>query len=235
MTTPFLTAEWRNLLMLNFTVHPALLAPHVPRGTRLDSQDGCTYVSLVAFQFLGTRVLGVGIPLHRNFEELNLRFYVRRELPMEVRRGVVFLKEVVPRLAIALIARALYNEPYSALPMRSRVSGSPPAVEYQWRVGGTWHTVAARATGHGGVPDPDSHAAFITEHYWGYTRQRDGGTLEYRVTHPRWLAWDAHLSGMPALEPLYGSALGDSIKTPTSVFIAAGSPVSVYRGVRLEP
>jgi len=109
--------------MLNYAVDPALLAPYVPDGTVLDAHGGITYVSLVAFQFEHTRVLGIPVPLHRDFEELNLRFYVRREHQGEVRRAVVFIREVVPRRAIALIARALYNEPYIALPMRHRTGG----------------------------------------------------------------------------------------------------------------
>src|SRR5215813_5126105 len=102
---PFLTAEWRNLLMVNFDVDPELLRPHVPAGTALDFHEGRTFLSLVAFQFLDTRVMGVPVPRHRNFEELNLRFYVRREVGGQVRRGVVFLKEVVPRYAVAWLAR----------------------------------------------------------------------------------------------------------------------------------
>ena len=234
MRGPFLTAEWRDLLMVNFAVDPLLLAPHVPAGTRLDAHDGVTYVSLVAFRFVDTRVLGLSVPWHHTFEELNLRFYVRRERAGELRRGVVFLKEVVPRRAIAFAARAVYNEPYEALPMRHRVTAEPPTVEYGWRIGGTWQSVAARARGPGAVPAEGSHEEFITEHYWGYTRQRDGGTVEYRVDHPRWRVWPAELSQLPPLHTLYGAALGDALKRPASACIADGSAVSVHLGTRLE-
>ena len=74
----FLTAEWKQLLMLNFAVDPALLRPFLPAGTEIDSFEGRTYVSLVGFQFNDTRVAGFAIPFHRSFEEVNLRFYVRR-------------------------------------------------------------------------------------------------------------------------------------------------------------
>ncbi|MES2569397.1 MAG: DUF2071 domain-containing protein, partial [Verrucomicrobiota bacterium] len=118
MNKPFLTAEWRHLAMLNFATDPALLRPLVPAGTELDEFGGTTYLSVVGFLFLKTRVLGAGFPFHRDFEEVNLRFYVRRKVGGEWRRGVVFIREMVPRQIIALIARVVFGEPYSALPMR---------------------------------------------------------------------------------------------------------------------
>src|SRR5215831_8739585 len=112
---PFLTAEWRMLAMLNYVVDPAMVADLVPRGTEFDSFDGRTYISLVGFRFERARVRGLWIPFHSDFDEVNLRFYVRRVLEGEVRRGVVFIREVVPRWAIAATARRTYNEPYVAL------------------------------------------------------------------------------------------------------------------------
>lgn len=231
---PFLTAEWRDLLMVNFAVKPSLVEPHAPAGTRLDAHDGITYVSLVAFRFVDTRVRGLRVPGHHAFEELNLRFYVRREQAGELRRGVVFLKEIVPRRAIAWIARAVYNEPYVALPMRHTITGVPPRVEYGWRIRGHWHGIAGRSIGPGAVPVAGSREEFITEHYWGYTRQRDGGTLEYRVEHPRWTVWPAELTELPPLAPLYGETFAAALTRPVSAFIADGSPVSVDLGVRVE-
>ena len=134
----FLTAEWRDLAMLNFEIAPDALAPYVPAGTELDSWNGKMFVSAVGFLFQKTRVLGIPVPFHRDFEEVNLRFYVRRKASGEWRRGVVFIKEIVPRRAIAAIARACYNENYVALPMSHRiekVSGGTKAVCYSWRFG----------------------------------------------------------------------------------------------------
>src|ERR1019366_2269892 len=124
-TGPFLPAAWHNLAMINYEVEAAVLQPYVPAWTTLDSWQGQYFASLVGFQFLNTKVLGLPIPFHRNFEEVNLRFYVRREVGGEVRRGVVFIRELVPRQAIALVARAIYNEPYLALPMRHTVALEP--------------------------------------------------------------------------------------------------------------
>lgn len=221
--------------MINYAVDPALLAPLVPAGTVLDAHDGTTWLTLVGFRFVDTRVLGVRVPLHHGFEELNLRFYVRREERGETRRAVVFVREVVPRRAIALIARFFYNEPYIAAPMLHLVGGDPPHVEYAWRLDGSWHTIAARGEGEGEVPAPGSLEEFITEHYWGYTRQRDGGTLEYRVEHPRWKVWRARLTTNPGrLDLLYGGDFAEAMREPASVFIADGSVITVFRGQRVS-
>ena len=171
----------------------AVTFPPAPSSTRIGGA-ACTS-SVVAFRFLGTRVLGLPTSGHRDFEEMNLRFYVRRENGGETRRAVVFIRELVPRRAIAAVARAIYNEPYTALPMRSRGGRRlrrPGGVEYAWSLGGRWHTLAARAEGPGGaVPAAGSQEEFITEHYWGYTRQRDGTTVEiHEVRHPRWRVWE---------------------------------------------
>jgi hypothetical protein len=104
--------------MLNYVVDPRLLAPLVPPATEIDFENGETFLSVVGFLFLDTRLLGLPIPLHRDFEEVNLRFYVRRKSADTWRRGVVFIRELVPRRAIALIARTCYGENYIALPMK---------------------------------------------------------------------------------------------------------------------
>jgi uncharacterized protein YqjF (DUF2071 family) len=220
--------------MLNYEVEPRLLVPLVPAGTELDRHGGLVFLSVVAFRFLNTRIRGFAIPWHRDFVELNLRFYVRREVDGQVRRGVVFIREVVPRLAIAAIARMVYNEPYVSLPMRSRVDPSPPAVRYEWYVGGRWQTLRARSESEPVIPAAGSHEEFITDHAWGYTRQRDGGTVEYQVEHERWGVRPARDIGIDAdLGTLYGDALGAALTTPDSAFIVDGSPVRVYRPIRL--
>ena len=239
VTRPFLTAEWHNLVMLNYAVEPSLLEPFVPHGTVLDAWQGVTYVSLVGFLFADTRLLGIPLPWHRTFQEVNLRFYVRRQVGDEVRRGVTFIKEIVPRRAIATTARVIYNEPYVALPMRHafgamRDDGVPAHVEYGWRSVGDWCTLRADPVGNGRPAQHGSQEEFITEHYWGYTRQRDGTTVEYRVEHPRWRVWavtGAAISG--DLLALYGPALATILRAPpASAFLAVGSPVVVHPPVR---
>jgi hypothetical protein len=237
---PLLSAEWRDLVMLNFVVDEAVLEPLVPFGTELDRWRDRALVSVVGFRFTDTRVLGTAIPFHRDFPEVNLRFYVRRRLPDgEVRRGVVFVRELVPRLAVALVARWAYNEPYRAVPMRSTAPDArvdaPGSITYKWRAGKRWQRVGATPVGTPLVPEPASEAAFITEHYWGYTRQRDGSTKEYQVAHPVWCVWEA---GHPDLDAdvadVYGAPFVPALsRPPASALIAEGSPVLVYAPRRL--
>jgi len=219
--------------MLNYAVDPALLAGRVPAGTELDLWEGTTYASVVGFLFLRTRVLGVGIPFHRDFEEVNLRFYVRRKGPEGWRRGVVFVKEIVPRAAIAATARLVYGENYVAMPMRHRVE--PGRVEYGWRHAGRWSSLRADRVGEARPLEPGSEAEFIAEHYWGYARQRSGGTVEYAVEHPRWNAWKAEGASLDAdVAALYGEEFAGALSgPPRSAFIADGSPIVVRKGVRI--
>ncbi len=235
----FLTAEWRNLVMLNYETEPTLLQPRVPVGTELDSWQGRTYVSVVGFQFLHTRVWDLAIPFHRHFEEVNLRFYVRRKTPDGWRRGVVFIKEIVPRAAIASIARLFYNEPYIALPMSHQIeflNGEVKSARYSWRQGE--HEQAVKIITRGAAQEllADSEAEFITEHYWGYTTQRDGTTMEYQVEHPRWRVYEAAEATFNCdVANLYGHNFVPCLKAkPVSAFLAEGSTVTVYQGKRIS-
>ncbi len=236
---PFLTARWEHLVLLNYEVDPALLRPLVPQGTELDFWHGRCLASLVGFRFVDTRLLGIPIPGHRHFDEANLRFYVRRKGDDGVwRRAVVFIRELVPRWAIATIARLVYNEPYLAVPMSHEVRVTPDTggtVAYGWRYRGASFALRVEASGPAEPLVPGSEAEFITEHYWAYTRQRDGGTLEYQVEHPPWQVWAPKAATFTGPgELLYGSAFGPILAhPPASAFLALGSPVVVHKGVRL--
>lgn len=232
-TGAFLTAEWRHLAMLNYVVDANLLERRVPRGTELDLWEGRAYVSVVGFLFLRTRVLGIAVPFHRDFEEINLRFYVRRRGPEGWRRGVVFVKEIVPRRAIAGVARWVYNENYVARAMRHRVDRD--GVEYEWREGAQWNRIRAATPGEAVALRAGSEEEFITEHYWGYARQRDGGCVEYRVEHPPWRVWQARdVEFSCDVERVYGREFAQHLRAkPASAFVADGSDVVVRRGVRI--
>jgi uncharacterized protein YqjF (DUF2071 family) len=237
MRSPFLTAEWRGLAMLNYEIDPAVLQPFVPAGTELDSFGGKTYASMVGFHFRRTRVRGVPIPFHINFEEVNLRFYVRRKVAGETRRGVVFVKELVPRHAIAWLARWFYNENYIAVPMshRNNKYGLDRRVTYGWRFAGQENSIDMRVDTVPFLPRENSLEAFITEHYWGYVRQRDGSTVEYQVEHPRWRVWTALEAAFTCdIGALYGKAFAPFLSVaPASAFLAEGSAVAVYPGARI--
>jgi uncharacterized protein YqjF (DUF2071 family) len=232
----FLTAEWRNLLMLNYAVNPALLQPSVPAGTELDSFEGQTYVSLIGFEFNRTRVAGLFIPLHRSFEEVNLRFYVKRDN----RRGVVFLRELVPRFAVAAIARLFFGENYQSVSMQHRIESSADdgfvGATYSWDTGRNRCSMQAEAEAAPFLPPEGSLAQFITEHYWGYAAQRDGSCLEYEVQHPRWLARNARCSAFSGdATKFYGAEFAKIlIRPPDSAFLAEGSTVTVFKGSRID-
>jgi uncharacterized protein YqjF (DUF2071 family) len=238
---PFLTAEWRDLVLLNYDAPATLLEPLVPRGTALDYFEGRLLVSVVGFLFRKTRVRGLPVPFHQTFEEVNLRFYVRRVTDRgEIRRAVVFVRELVPRAAVAWVARAVYHEPYWAVPMDHRIDRSggqlhPLEVEYRWVIAGTGYSLGGRLAGPPEELVRPSEAEFVTEHYWGYTRQRDGGTLEYEVRHPSWPV--APLSEFAFLGDsgrLYGPDWSPVLTAaPRSAFYATGSAVEVFPGRRL--
>jgi uncharacterized protein YqjF (DUF2071 family) len=227
---PFLTAQWRNLVILTYAVDPARIIDLVPAGTTLDWWHRQAFVSLLAFQFLNTKVLGTPIPFHQDFEEVNLRFYVRRSTDEGVRPGVVFIRELVPRPFVGGMARLLYREPYQVVPMRSKVSpGPPPDVEYQWDYKGHWCTVAAVGEGAGREPAPGSLEEFLTERHWGYNGEKGKDTLEYRVDHPRWNIWHPeNLRVDYNAETLCGLDLAPQLERPISVLIADGSAVTIH-------
>lgn len=223
--------------MLNYEVDPAVLQPHLPPGTEVDTWQGKTLVSVVGFLFLDTRVLGVAVPFHRNFEEVNLRFYVRRADVAQAPRGVAFVKEIVPRPAIAWTARLAYGERYVSMPMQHLLgyrAGLPTLVEYRWRFRGRWQRLGVTPVGGAQPMASGSEEEFIAEHYWGYARRR-GGTVEYAVEHPPWRVWQVGESWLECdVAELYGPDFAPFLHAaPSSAFLAEGSAVVVRQGRRL--
>ena len=235
----FLSAEWRNLVMLNYEVDRKLLNDYVPPGTVLDSFDGRTYISLVGFQFRRTKLFGsLPIPFYTDFDEVNLRFYVCRKEGNEERRGVVFVAEIVPKWVVAQVARLAYGENYICLPMENHISadGASTTAEYAWQLDGAWLKLYAYASV---APRPVHNGSleqFITEHYWGYSTRRKGHSLEYRVSHVPWKVCTSTTAGLEGdATPLYGPELGKVLqRRPDSAFIADGSPVVVFRAKKIR-
>ncbi|MEM9525935.1 MAG: DUF2071 domain-containing protein [Bacteroidota bacterium] len=228
----FLTAQWRKLAFANYPVDPALLEPYVPFGTELDFWGGNCYLSLVGFMFTDVKLLGVPIPFHTEFEEVNIRFYVRRKTEDGWRRGVVFVKEIVPKAAITFVANTVYGENYQTLPMRhawGETAAGQPTVAYEWKKANRWQsfrlTTEAKT-----IPITDSsEEEFITEHYWGYAAVTEYFSNEYEVTHPRWELYPVidHLIDVD-FGLVYGSEFAFlNEQTPTSVFLAEGSAITV--------
>jgi len=237
---PFLTAEWRHLAMLNFEIAGEVLEPLAPPGTVIDTYKGTAYLSVLGLVFLDTRIKGVPIPFHRNFEEVNLRFYVRHLAGNEWRRGVVFIKEIVSSVAVATTARVAYNENYVVMEMGHRVEKVHDSdrllVAYRWRLREKWNHLQAIAEGEAHIPAPGSFEEFITDHHWGYTRQRDGSCIEYQVEHPVWpVRHAAEYVFECDVAAMYGEQFAGALSVaPGSAFIMDGSAVSVYPGRTCE-
>jgi len=221
--------------MLSYEIDPGVLRPFVPAGTELDDWNGQTFVSVVGFMFLDTRVLGVRFPWHSNFEEVNLRFYVRRKGSEGWRRGVVFIKELVPRFAIAWVARTYYGENYVALPMQHSMGNpdgpGPRRVSYSWWFEDRENMLELTVAGDGQLAAAGSMEEFVTEHYWGYARRKNGATTEYRVEHPRWQVFPAEGARLVCdVAGLYGQTFVEFMRSPVSAFLADGSQVVVHKG-----
>lgn len=258
MGKTFLTAEWRRLAMANYVVPESLLMPYLPHGTELDRYQGRCYVSLIGFMFQEVRLKGFRIPFHSEFEEVNLRFYVRRTGEDGAnRRGAVFLSELVPRGAITLVANTLYGEKYATVAMRHKwrsapgelsggggsgdegsggeASGGELSVRYEWRQKGRWFGLGVEASAAAQAIGVGSEEEFITEHYWGYTKLRSGRTSEYEVAHPRWEVYPVKRF---TIDVDFGVVYGNEFawlnaEQPGSVLLAEGSEVAVLGGRRL--
>jgi uncharacterized protein len=233
----FLTAEWRKLVMANYVVQPEILKPYLPDGTELDFFHGQCYVSLVGFNFVNTRVGGIAIPFHRDFEEVNLRFYVRYLHNKQWRRGVVFIKEIVPRFAITFVANSLYGEKYETMQMGHVWVQDEKSltIKYLWKKN-NWNSISVTASLTASALESGTEAEFITEHFWGYTRVKINVTSEYEVVHPSWNLYPVNGHEIQVnFEEIYGDHFAFlSRENPSSVFLAEGSEIEVKAGRKIS-
>lgn len=232
MSKPFLTAAWKKLVLANYSVDPSILKPYLPSGVELDTFNGIHYVSLVGFMFRDTAVMGMKIPFHINFPEVNLRFYVRYNDNGQWKRGVVFLSEIVPKYAVAFIANRIYKENYRRMPMRvtERVDPHRINTSYEWQFNGSWNQLAVSAANQPVPLQPGSEAEFITEHFWGYAKYTEAKASEYQVAHPRWDTYTVNTHTIQCdFKALYGDAFSAlNTAEPVSIFFAEGSKIAVY-------
>jgi uncharacterized protein YqjF (DUF2071 family) len=236
MARVFLTAEWRKLAMANYIVDPALLQRYLPYKTELDQWNNACYVSLVGFMFINTRLLGFRIPFHSTFEEVNLRFYVRYIDAAGWKRGVVFIKEIVPKRALTFVANSIYKENYETMPMMHRweTNDHNLTVEYRWKLK-EWNSLEVQCDREAITIAEGSEEKFITEHYWGYTSVGEQRTSEYGVEHPRWKVYPVQDY---AIHVGFGNVYGNQFEflkneTPASVFLAEGSEIIVRQGSKI--
>jgi uncharacterized protein len=240
-STPFLKAAWRHLVMLHYKIDPGVLQGLVPAGTHLDLWNDHAFVSVVGFRFLHTRILSLPVPFHQDFDEINLRFYVKRQVHGETRHGVVFIREAVALPTIAFAAKATYNEPYVVLPTRHHVdmddaeTGKAGFARYQWKED-DWYTLEAETQGLPSTLEPGTLDEFLSQRHWGYTRQRDGGTIEYEVVHPRWRYWSPGIYRLECdIARMYGPQFVPALTgKPALATLVEGSAVTLFMGRRLS-
>lgn len=229
----FLTAEWRKLAIANYEIDSKILKNYIPNKTEIDLWNNTCYVSLVGFMFLNTKVKGIKIPFHINFEEVNLRFYVKYKSGYEWKRGVVFIKEIVPKPVLTFVANNVYKEHYDTMPMEHtwNTNSDSLEVEYKWK-NKDWNSLKVIADKSlfdfkaGGEED------FISEHYWGYTKTGDDITSEYRVEHPKWQFYNVKDY---SIKVDFGETYSEEFKflnttKPKSVFLSEGSEIAVKDG-----
>ena len=234
MSSTFLSAEWRKLLVFNYEVDKSVLDKYLPANTELDLWNNTCYISLVGFMFLNTKLKGIKVPLHVNFEEINLRFYVRHK----EKRGVVFIKEIVPKRALTFVANTLYKENYQTLSTSHKWIDEDDNlfVEYCWNPNNLMNIISANTSSVSVEILPESEAEFIFEHYWGYTKISENKTSEYEVQHPRWNVYSIKDHSIQVdFKNTYGEdfAFLNSEK-PVSVFLAEGSEIRVMQGTQLK-
>jgi uncharacterized protein len=236
MQTTFLQAEWKKLAMANYCVDKKFLQKYLPHKTEIDLWEDNCYVSLVGFMFLNTRLKGFRIPFHSDFEEVNLRFYVRYKEDHVWKRGVVFIKEIVPRPALTFVANKFYGEKYETMPMKHLWSADSDSlfIEYHWKKK-KWNSIKIKADKTETEISDGSHEEFITEHFWGYTFIGQNKTSEYGVEHPRWKIYPVKEF---SIDVDFGNVYGADFnflqkEKPRSVLLAEGSEILVKTGIYL--
>ena len=238
MKTHFLRAEWNNLIMANYVVPKELLHPYVPYKTELDFFEGDTYLSLVGLMLLNTKINGFSIPFHINFEEVVLRFYVKYNDRGLWKKGVVFIKEIVPKKGISFMANNLYGEKYATMKMNHfhLDKGNYLETGYEWWNNNKWNKLTVQTIKKSDPIGKGSLEEVVADYYWIYSKQSDIKTYEYEVEHPVW-------ETLKVIDNLvdcdFGSLYGDEFSflnstKPKTVFMTKGSEVKVHRKRILE-
>jgi uncharacterized protein YqjF (DUF2071 family) len=236
MSATFLTANWEKLIMINYEVEENVLLPYVPIGTVLDTFEGKHFVSIVGFLFLNTAVFKVKWPFHTNFEEVNLRFYVKRQEGEKIKRAAVFIKEIVPKRMITWLANSIYNENYERMPMKHSLTQKTKEnqLEYAFKKNNVWNKILVNYAIEGELAKTNSIEEFISEHYWGYAKGKNL-TTEYEVQHPKWnihhvIKSDINIDFKTVFGNQFQELNGQNFH---SIFVADGSAISVLKGKKI--
>ncbi len=227
----FLKADWENIIMVNYEIDPNLLRNYLPNGVEIDLFENKCYISLVGFMFKNTKIFNVPIPKLGTFEEINLRFYVKRTEGDKVKRGVVFINETIPYRLVAWVANKLYHEHYSVVPTKHRETKNTIAnsIKFEWLKHLKWNSIEVTHSNELNQMEPNSLEEFIYEHYYGFTKVSDSNTEEYKLQHPSWLTQPVLSYQIECdFEKMYGNDFSILNTTnPTAVFIAKGSKVGI--------
>ena len=230
MDSTFLRANWENLIMANYEIEPSTLAPYLPKGVELDFYNNKTYVSLVGFMFKNTRLFGLPIPFFGSFEEINLRFYVKKIENRKIKKGVVFINETVPFKIVALLANKLYKEHYISIPTKNSIDITENKdIKFEWKINDRWNSLAVKSDTNKYKIEQGTIEEFIFERYFGFTKLSASSTQEYKIHHPKWMT---HKILNSQIDCDFRSMYGDSFsmlnnQTPDSIVLAEGSQVSV--------
>jgi uncharacterized protein len=238
MGLALLAGHVRFAVFTTYEVDRRVLEPLVPAGTELDPWQGRTFISLVAFEMTDSRLCGVPLPFARAYDQINLRFYVRRPLADGSRRpGVVFLRELVPVPALVVGARLLYRERYERQPVSARVrppdpaGGRPGRAIYRWRRHDQLHRLAVDFAAPLELPAEGTLERFLAERHWSYAAPADGHTREVRFDHPPWRVWQARAARLaPSTAASFGERFERALASePASAFVAEGSRMRLHR------
>jgi uncharacterized protein len=227
----FLKANWEHIIMANYEIEPNVLLPFLPKGVELDLFEEKCYISLVGFMFKNTKLFNIPIPYLGTFEEINLRFYVKRIENGITKRGVVFINETIPYPIVAWVANKLYKEHYTVVPTKHEISKNKNSlkIKFDWQVNKNWNSIYVEANNDATAMQANSLEQFIYEHYYGYTKVSDTKTEEYKLQHPSWKTYEVLDYKIDCnFEAMYGEAFSILNKTkPEAIFMAEGSAVGV--------
>tara|TARA_B100000809_G_scaffold118758_1_gene117075 strand:- start:46028 stop:46750 length:723 start_codon:yes stop_codon:yes gene_type:complete len=233
MNKVFLKANWLRLASANYIIDPAILDKHIPNGTLLEAHNGKHYVSLVGFRYCETRLLNIRVPYHHIFEEINLRFYVKREIsPGNWRSEVAFAKLFFPKKALTLVAKYIYKENYETLNMRHSWTEKENHLLTSYGLHKkNWHNFEIQSDKKSRKVASDSSEFFFSKHYWGTSQIDHRSSTVYEIEHPDWEAYDIVDSNVSFdFNTIFGSEFKHLTNTqPDSVHLFKGSEVIVNK------
>ena len=236
---PLLKAEYSDLVAINFQIDDHLLKPLVPVGLELDYFDGDTFVSLVTMKIKRMKIWGIPFSVIPAFPEISLRFYVRRTTGDKSENGTCLIKDFVGGATAAWYLRTQFNSEFTKLKIQGQSKGfgidEIPEVEYRWKHDDQWNNLRVRARSRITNTGKGTKVGFILDHS-NYFASQKGRTIAYRVERPQWEVWDAAQANFNCdVKNLFGRAFIKPLsKRPASVFVSAGSHVTVYRPIEIR-